>query len=426
MNKEKVASGIIDAWPSPFHNGKKGEEYICQFTLPPIVKKFHFAQLDRLGLQLSQDEENPYHCTISGIPHEAGDFEIIMGYTYDGWVKGMPYLTRTFPFAVNPDPRSLWKNTPTDPHIEYFKPDACSDFISIETEDGREGKRLVAASLRGRSHAHTGRPRDDHYRITHCAKSGWHVLAVADGAGSAPFSREGSRLACATVVQSCLDQLAQCPDFESIFDQIGAGSDSAQDTQNAELLKQARRAAYDILPKAALEANRQIRTEADRCGREAKEYATTLLLVLCKKFASGWAIASFGVGDGAMALLRHGEDGFDLLLLGSPDEGEFSGQTRFVTMNEIFASYSSLMDRTQVHLVPDFEAILLMSDGVSDAWFETDVQLHSPEKWESFWQEQVLPLLAPDDGEKCRNALLNWLDFWAPGNHDDRTIAILF
>jgi hypothetical protein len=31
-----------------------------------------------------------------------------------------------------------------------------------------------------------------------------------------------------------------------------------------------------------------------------------------------------------------------------------------------------------------------------------------------------------DDNEQAADQLLKWLDFWSKGNHDDRTIAILF
>ena len=31
-----------------------------------------------------------------------------------------------------------------------------------------------------------------------------------------------------------------------------------------------------------------------------------------------------------------------------------------------------------------------------------------------------------DDNEASKDQLLGWLDFWSPGNHDDRTIAILY
>ena len=36
------------------------------------------------------------------------------------------------------------------------------------------------------------------------------------------------------------------------------------------------------------------------------------------------------------------------------------------------------------------------------------------------------PVLLEDDNEESAQQLLDWLDFWSPGNHDDRTIAILY
>ena len=50
----------------------------------------------------------------------------------------------------------------------------------------------------------------------------------------------------------------------------------------------------------------------------------------CKKYDFGWFIASFWVGDGAMCLFD--AENKTAKLLGTPDEGEFSGQTRFLTI----------------------------------------------------------------------------------------------
>lgn len=73
------------------------------------------------------------------------------------------------------------------------------------------------------------------------------------------------------------------------------------------------------------------------------------------------------------------------------------------------------------------ELRLLMSDGVSDPKFETDANLNNPDKWDALWddlKENGVDLT--DDNEASKDQLLDWLDFWAPGNHDDRTIAILY
>lgn len=85
-------------------------------------------------------------------------------------------------------------------------------------------------------------------------------------------------------------------------------------------------------------------------------------------------------------------------------------------------------------IVPDFTALFLMSDGVSDPMFETDLNLNDYNKWEEFYRKLTegfpkdgiggVDLI--DDNEISKDQLLGWLDFWSPGNHDDRTIAILY
>ena len=85
-------------------------------------------------------------------------------------------------------------------------------------------------------------------------------------------------------------------------------------------------------------------------------------------------------------------------------------------------------------VVPDFTALFLMTDGVSDPMFETDKNMNDPQKWEEFYQrlkkgfpeDEIGGVDLVDDNEESKNQLLKWLDFWSPGNHDDRTIAILY
>ena len=136
-------------------------------------------------------------------------------------------------------------------------------------------------------------------------------------------------------------------------------------------------------------------------------------------------MASFWVGDGAICL--YDRKARSAKILGVPDEGEYAGQTRFLTMPEIFKDATALYQRLRFYVVDDFTALFLMSDGVSDPKFETDANLNSPNKWDALWddlKENGVDLI--DDNEASKDQLLDWLDFWAPGNHDDRTIAILY
>jgi serine/threonine protein phosphatase PrpC len=365
---------------------------------------------------------------ITGKPSEAGDSTITLRYKYKGWMDGEPISTVNIPIAFNPDPRSLWKNTPTSKDIPFYKPDFECEYVKVESgEDGTPRKDIVAASQRGRSHAQEGKARDDHFKVIHCDESDWYIIAVADGAGSAKLSRRGSEIACNTVVDHCLEQLKNYSEFEA---KIRAYHEAKED-ENAR--REMSTTIYNIVGGGAFKAHKAIKAAADANESvTAKDFATTLMFAICKKFDFGWFIASYWVGDGAMCLYNR-EKGTHKLL-GIPDEGEFSGQTRFLTMQEIFKDAKSVMDRLRFSIEDDFTALMLMTDGVSDPMFETDNNLNSTEKWDEFWDklhdgfkdDEIPGVDLSDDNEESKYQLLHWLDFWSPGNHDDRTIAILY
>lgn len=408
----------LDEWSFPFHNGKKGEEYSCSFTLPEFICNYELSGLAEIGLRCEKDKTDPRKGTLCGTPSRAGEHKISLTCTHRDRLPDHPDLKRDFTLIINPDPRDLWQNKPTDEKIEYYRPDSAADFISAGADTTT--RNILAASQRGRSHAHEGKPRDDHFKILRNAETGWSILAVADGAGSAPFSREGARIAAETAVRYCDEHIREVETTECFLP-------FCAEPGNEELGKQVSQAIYNVLANAAADAHRAIQDEAQKRERGKKDYASTLLFAACKRFDFGWFIASFAVGDGAMAVIgeREGQPFADLLA--EPDEGEFSGQTRFITMDDIFKD-GEAAKRLRIKIVPDFTALLLMTDGVSDAKFETDANLHTPQKWQDLWQElQQLPLArSAEEGETAQKNLLEWLNFWSPGNHDDRTLALIY
>lgn len=365
---------------------------------------------------------------ITGKPIAPGDFTLKLAYKHKGWLHGEPVTEIKLPIAFNPDPRSLWKNIPTSENISFYKPDYISEYVKVEaSETSGPRKDIVAASQRGRSHAQEGKPRDDHFKLHHCENSDWYIIAVADGAGSAKFSRKGSEIACETVVDYCKAQLQNCVEFE---DKIRAYKNSENEE---EARKQMANIIYSIIGNAAFKAHKNIKDAAtSNEGSQAKDFATTLMFAICKKFDFGWFIASYWVGDGAMCIFNQKKKSFKLL--GIPDEGEFSGQTRFLTMPEIFKDAQAVMDRLRFSIEDDFTALMLMTDGISDPMFETENNLNSYDKWEAFWNrlqtgfadDGISGVELTDDNEEAQYQLLRWMDFWSPGNHDDRTIAILY
>lgn len=397
-------------------NGKVNKMYTYLFDISrfdiPEIREYWFEGLEQTGLTFNKETH-----TISGIPTEAGDIKIIFKCKRADWEEGKPVFERPFTLIINPDPRSLWNNYPTDPGIEYFKPDMAKEYVTVKALNGVSRKDLVAASQRGRSHAHEGKPRDDHFRIVYDPEADWYILAVADGAGSASYSRKGSQIACDTVIDICKSKL---PELTSSIEKEASAYLSDKSDSNR---KKVGDLIYNVLGSAVFHASKNIKKEAAEKNCPVKNYATTLLVAVCKRFDFGWFIGSFWVGDGGLGIYTINPP-FQRLL-GEPDGGEFAGQTRFLTMEEIVQP-AELYRRLRFDIVDDFTALILMTDGVTDPKFETDSNLNRMEKWDELWQDLTRQVHLTDDNEQAASELLQWLDFWSPGNHDDRTIAILY
>ncbi len=411
MNRRTIIENEIKALRLHLPNGTVGKEYASSFQLPTDrISGVALDGADDLGLKFSVDAEGL--CNLSGTPSQHGDFTLTLRYST---VDGEPSSELPIPIAFNPNPRDLWIARPVPPDMPFQKDNEDSAFVCVKEFDGVPQKDIVAASKRGRSHAQDAKPRDDDFRVSFNPQNGWYVLAVADGAGSAKYSREGSRIACTVAEDYCKNYLSEHgQQLEEAVTQYAS-------VRSKEALQPVVEKVHEALFKAATDAYRAIVKRKDECeGSVLKDFSTTLLLAICRKFSFGWFVASFGVGDGAIAI--YDKDADTVRLLNEPDGGEFAGQTRFLTMESIFR------DRTRIRMsiVPDFTALMLMTDGVSDPFFETDANLSRKEKWDALWESITTEVDFKDDNAASASQLLRWLDFWSPGNHDDRTVALLY
>lgn len=392
----------LESIPFRFHNAKQGEKY--ELEVPIDASRYESILFE--GLEPTGLEYDPETRLISGVPEVTGDFVITLRAKLNGWRYGDPVFERKFNLGINADPRKIWRDLPVPEDIPFPKADTDSCLIKGE-------RAVVAASKRGRSHAHEAKPRDDDFSISFNPDNGWYILAVADGAGSARFSREGSRIACKTVQEVCSEQLNEYGiDFNNAITAYAA-------SRATDDLKPVVEAIHNILYKAAFDAHKAIQRKADETdGAAMRDFHTTLLLTICRKFDFGWFFASFGVGDGAIAI--YDRDAESIKLLNDPDGGQYGGETRFLTMSSIFSDKV----RYKMTIVPDFSAMFMMTDGVSDPEFETDANLLKKDKWDGLWDNLNNSIdFAADDIDK---QFLDWLDFWSPGNHDDRTIALMY
>lgn len=339
---------------------------------------------------------------ISGTPTLDGEHLVEFEWSSDevNWKPG------TCRLLVNPDPRTLWKKLEPPADALYVKP-----HLDGTTMPAGVGFRLTAASRRGRSHEHSGSFRDDDFDLRHDEVTGWSLLTVADGAGSAKFSREGSRLACrhfGDLLEAGLRaEAGVC--IRSAIDNWDSQPEQAAQGTALEF--------HQLFYEGAKQAVLAIEGAAEANGATARDYATTLLSAAVLRRGGHIFVATFWMGDGAIGV--YGPSG-KVRLMGSPDSGDFAGQTRFLDRAAITDPHFAKRER--VGRYEDANAIILMTDGVSDPIFQTDHGLATPDLWDSLWT-QIGPGLAEPLPHK---GLLDWLDFFVPGHHDDRTIALMW
>ncbi|MBI3768313.1 MAG: protein phosphatase 2C domain-containing protein [Deltaproteobacteria bacterium] len=162
---------------------------------------------------------------------------------------------------------------------------------------------VVAASVRGASHAKTGKPCQD---ANHWAIRGGAVLvaAVADGAGSAAHSDVGASVA------------------------VRAAVDAVQLTSESSAWPEDDEAWRALLHRGLQAACDAVHAEAGARAVETRDLATTLILLI----ATPDSVAAIQVGDGAGVI---GTDAGDVVGLTVPQSGEYLNETTFITASDV-------------------------------------------------------------------------------------------
>ena len=381
-------------------NARMNEPYVGLIEVPGLRGA---RLLDDGGTGLLLDGEAG---TLSGQPGASGDFVVRI----QGLLAGRRCDVHAN-LAVIPDPRSLWISKPHDPTAPFAKEDEDSGV-------SRGDLLCVAASKRGRSHAREGLFRDDDFALWTGGTGGWNIAVVADGAGSAKYSRRGSQIAVRTIVRDLPPLLEEqlTGQLDGLVAEYLKGVEGAEERIRTQL--------YLSLATAAFNAAKAIGEEATRVDERASAFSTTLVLSVARKGPHGWFIAGFSIGDGGAAIFDLPSRTVKTLTLA--DSGEFAGQTRFLQKSEFAAGYEEVAKRLFFDVRDSFTAVLAMTDGITDPKFPTDSAFASADVWSSFWETDLSQsVLLSRENTALERELLAWLDFWSPGNHDDRTIAIM-
>ena len=339
---------------------------------------------------------------VTGTPTSAFDGSLSLDYVPSRSERSISF---NISFLINPDPASLWKDLPPPAGAPYQKP------LTDQFEKQYGPFRVVAASCRGRSHANKGEFRDDDFAVGYAPDSGWLVVVVADGAGSATYSRRGSQIACA-VAKERLTRALNDPQHNRA-EALYAEDRDWQHPEVSDALRQ-------LLYESALDAHHKLRAEVSQPSETLptppviRNFDTTLILLVMKRVGAGCVAATFAIGDGGAGLFTRPGTGFPIT---KPEGGDYAGQTWFMTMPETLKNdEASLAHRFQFFWQREFCAAFSMTDGITDPKFPSDAAFADPAQWAVFYSE-LQPALASSQ------ALLNWMGFFSPGNHDDRTLV---
>lgn len=303
---------------------------------------------------------------------------------------------------INENPRLLWNDIPSD---QVVKPD--KDYQAMLWPN----LEMVAASHRGRSHAHRGTYRDDDFFIDRVGP--FTLSIVADGAGSAQFSSIGSKVFCreagahfAELVRTKGDAL-----LEVLNRMAQNPTETDRDPELMSLL-------YEILPATALYGRKTLMALASDNGMPLRNYHTTSLISLTVQVnPESYFCAVFQVGDGIITVLA----GQQMAKIGEADSGEFSGETVFVTSSGVFDDANELLKRVHYHFSPSKPIVISMTDGITDSYFANNPKLDNLEIW-----QKLLSEVTDDEGRlKSAREICDWLNYYVEGSHDDRTISII-
>jgi serine/threonine protein phosphatase PrpC len=387
-----------------------------------------FEGLEQMGLNFDKVKD-----TIEGTPIQSGDIKIKLLFKIKGESETTPANEKIISLVVNPDPKSLWKDIPSDTNDMFWK----ADDVSIYEKLG--DRNIVVSSKRGRSHKNVGSFRDDDFAFKYFEKSGWSIVAVSDGAGSYSLSRKGSQLACKYVLEyfGRYTDKEKSKEFESKIEEYIITKDEI-------VLKELEVLAKQNLYKATVFVHTKIKEHSEQTYQSNPElfnnpkaktyldyYHSTFIFALFKKYDFGYVILTFGVGDCPIAIMN--KEQTETTLLNWLDVGEFGGGTRFITQADIFHSKEHPMaTRFNFKIVSDFSYLFLMTDGIYDPKFIVEANLEKNEKWNEFLDdlkgknEDNAKVDFDNSNTEIASQLSNWMDFWSQGNHDDRTLAIIY
>jgi hypothetical protein len=244
--------------------------------------------------------------------------------------------------------------------------------------------RYIAQSLQGSSHIADGTCCQDSNGVCIVGENSAATLVacVADGAGSAKHSDEGSRIACNTVVENAAAYFGEKGGLD--------GFEREQALQWCENIQS------------------RIQSAAQERGCTMRDLATTLAVVIAGPQSSTF----FQIGDGGIIVRSHGVYG----IVFWPQSGEYANSTNFITSDDY-------RDRLEFLTIQDScSHVALLTDGLERLALSFNQQTpHAP-----FFEPLFNALRTTDDVLGLSEGLRTFLGSKSVQNRsdDDKTLIL--
>lgn len=368
--------------------------------------------LQVIGLTDTGLEFTSQNMSISGTPTKAGTFDLFLDFHWHGDPPQQRIqVPLTLVIEENTEPQ--WETKEPDADLPYPK-----SHHRVLGQNSPKGHILVGASKRGLGPAHEGKFRNDDFSLRYRQESGWYLMCLADGAQHATFSRKGAELVCKVSEQVLAKRIEEKRMEETkliqLVDQVKGADHPFVNAYFQHTLVTAVYNAYRYVERFALHENLPI-----------SDFGTTLSVFMIKPLPDmRWFCAGLSLGDG-VAVAFEQEKGI-LTTLGVPDAKHFRNNPLLLTDPEIGANVTFLKSQLAYAIISRPDVILAMTDGVAEAKFGSYKSFASRNTWQALWQDVHNHVVSPFTSlNNVESNLLKWLDFWAPGHHDDRTLAML-
>ncbi|MBX3426524.1 MAG: protein phosphatase 2C domain-containing protein [Pirellulales bacterium] len=244
--------------------------------------------------------------------------------------------------------------------------------------------RFLAQSVTGASHAAAELPCQDSHAVAVVGEGDAAALVacVADGAGSAPHSDQGSAIACESLLASARRHYAEAGSFAELDE--------------------------PTVVAWVAEARQNVARRAEELACDPRDLATTI----CAAVVGPERAVFFQLGDGAMVVSRQGVHG----VVFWPQSGEYANTTNFLTADKF-------EQKLEFAVAPGrIEELALMTDGLERLALQFDARTpHLP-----FFAPLFKAIVSDQDEETLAADLATFLRSPAieSRSHDDKTLVL--